>query len=52
MLTSRIKLKGFNIKKKSKNLNKLLQLILEQKNEVIKSLSKIYKYSYKKKKFK
>ena len=49
MLTSRIKLKGFNIKKKSKNLNKLLQLILEQKNEVIKSLSKIYKYSYKKK---
>tara|TARA_B100001057_G_scaffold491026_1_gene580422 strand:+ start:565 stop:1719 length:1155 start_codon:yes stop_codon:yes gene_type:complete len=48
MLTSRIKLKGFNIKKKSKNLNKLFQLILEQKNEVIKSLGKAYKYSYKK----
>jgi len=48
MLTSGIKLKGFAVKKKYKIVNKLFQLLLKQKNEVIKSLGKSYNYSYKK----
>ena len=48
MLTSEIKFKGFGVKKKYKIVNKLFQLLLKQKNEVIKSLGKSYNYSYKK----
>ena len=48
MLTSGIKFKGFGVKKKYKIVNKLFQLLLKQKNEVIKSLGKSYNYSYKK----
>ena len=48
MLTSGIKFKGFDVKKKYKIVNKLFQLLLKQKNEVIKSLGKSYNYSYKK----
>ena len=49
MLTSSIKFKGFKIKKKSKKINRDLNFLLKQKNDVILSLSKNYKYSFSKK---
>ena len=49
MLTSTIKFKGFEVKKKYKIVNKLFKLLLKQKNEVIKSLGEGYNSSYKKK---
>ena len=50
MLTSSIKFKSFKIKKKSKKIEKDFIFLLRQKNDVISSLSKNYKYSFQKKK--
>ena len=50
MLTSSIKFKSFKIKKKSKKIENDLSFLLRQKNDVISSLSKNYKYSFQKKK--
>ena len=50
MLTKSIELKNFNFKKKNKNILNKLKLILKNKSEIIKSLSKNYKDNYKYKK--
>ena len=50
MLTKSIKLKNFKYKKNNKNIFNKLKLILENKSETIKSLSKNYKDNYKYKK--
>ncbi len=52
MFTSHITLKNFNKKKTSINIKKRLKSIISQKNQIIESLSKNYKYSFKKKKLK
>ncbi len=49
MLTSKIFLKNFNLKKKNFNVKKNLILILKEKNSVLESLSNKYKDSYAKK---
>ncbi len=52
MLTSGILLINFNIKKNTKEIKKNLISIIANKNQVVTSLSKNYKNSYKKKKIK
>ena len=49
MLTKNISFKNFLIKKKNLTIKKNLKLILNEKNQVIKSLSKSYKDSFNKK---
>ena len=46
MLTSRIRFKNFNLKSKKTSIKKKLNFLLNEKNEIIKSLSKNYKNSY------
>jgi glucose-6-phosphate isomerase len=46
MLTSRIRFKNFNLKSKNTSIKKKLNFLLNEKNEIIKSLSKNYKNSY------
>jgi glucose-6-phosphate isomerase len=46
MLTSRIRFKNFNLKSKKTSIKKKLSFLLNEKNEIIKSLSKNYKNSY------
>ena len=50
MLTKSIELKNFNYKKNNKNIFNKLKLILNNKSETIRSLSKDYKDNYKYKK--
>ena len=50
MLTKSIELKNFKYKKNNKNIINKLKLILKNKSETIKSLSKNYKDNYKYKK--
>ena len=52
MLTSGIRFKNFRKKITSKKINKILRSIINNKNQVIESLGKNYKYSYKLKKLK
>jgi len=52
MLTKHINFKNFLIKKKNSVVKKNLNLILSEKNQVIFSLSKFYKDSFKKKNIK
>ena len=49
MLTNNINLKNFKILKKNKKITKLLDDLLNEKSEILNSLSKSYKDSYKKK---
>ena len=49
MLTKYINFKNFKLKKLNKKIKKDFQVLLNQNNEVIKSLSLDYKNSYKKK---
>ncbi len=49
MLTRNIDFKNFKIKKKTLNVKKKLKKLLQENNEVIKSLGKTYKNSYNKK---
>ena len=49
MFTKNINFKNFRIKKFNKKILKYLHLILKEKNQVTKSLSTSYKYSYNKK---
>jgi len=49
MLTKNINFNNFRLKKNNKKIKRDLDLILKENNEVIKSLSKNYIYSYKKK---
>jgi glucose-6-phosphate isomerase len=46
MLTKNIKFKNFGLKIKNLNLKKDLQILLSKKNEIFKSLSLSYDYSY------
>ena len=46
MLTSRINFKNFNFKSKNTSIKKKLNFLLNEKNEIIKSLSKNYKNSF------
>jgi len=46
MLTSRINFKNYNFKSKNTSIKKKLNFLLNEKNEIIKSLSKNYKNSY------
>jgi glucose-6-phosphate isomerase len=46
MLTSRIRFKNFNLKSKNTSIKKKLNFLLNEKNEIIKSLSKNYKNSF------
>ena len=50
MLTSRISFKNFKKKKSSINIKKKLKSIFNEKNQIIFSLGKNYKYSFEKKK--
>ena len=52
MFTQNIIFKNFLIKEKKLTVKKNLNLILKEKNEVISSLSKSYKDSFSKKKYK
>jgi glucose-6-phosphate isomerase len=52
MFTTNIKFKNFLIKKKKLNIKNKLKLVLNEKNQVIKSLSKNYKDSFNKKNIK
>ena len=55
MITSKIKFKNFEFKKKVTQINKKLKNILNSSNQIINSLKSDYKYSYSKefiKKFK
>jgi glucose-6-phosphate isomerase len=49
MLTKNIKFKNFLIKNKIKNISKKLKSLLSENNEILKTLSVRYKYSYSKK---
>ena len=49
MLTSNIDFKNFKIKKNTKKVKKILKKLLKEDNEVIRSLRKTYKNSYKRK---
>ena len=49
MLTKNIKFKNFLIKNKKKNISKKLKSLLSENNEILKTLSVRYKYSYSKK---
>ena len=49
MLTQNISFKNFKLKKFSKKIKEDLNLLLKEKNEILKSLSLNYKNSYKKK---
>ena len=49
MLTSGIKLINFKIKKNSKHIRKKFNFIIQNRDEVINSLSRNYKKKYKKK---
>ena len=49
MLTKNIKFKNFLIKNKKKNISKKLKSLLSENNEILKTLSVRYKYSYTKK---
>ena len=49
MFTKNINLKNFKIKKNNNNTQKDLRLLLQEKNDVINSLSLKYKYNYSKK---
>ncbi len=49
MLTKNIDFKNFKSKKVNKKIFSLLQYVLEENNEILKSLQKTYKDSYKKK---
>ena len=49
MLTNNINLKNFKSLKKNKKITKLLDDLLNEKSEILNSLSKSYKDSYKKK---
>ncbi len=49
MLTSNIDFKNFKTKKNTKKLKKILKELLQEENEVIRSLRKIYKNSYNRK---
>ena len=49
MFTKNIDLKNFKIKKNNNNIQKDLRLLLQEKNDVINSLSLKYKYNYSKK---
>ena len=46
MLTSRIRFKNFNLKSKNTSIKKKLNFLLNEKNEIIKSLSNNYKNSF------
>ena len=46
MLTKNISFKNFDLKKKFKNSRKILDKLLKEDNQIIKSLSKNYKYSF------
>ncbi len=46
MLTKNISFKNFDLKKKYKNINKILDKLLKEDNQIIKSLSKKYKYNF------
>ena len=48
MLTTNIDLKNFKIKTKSSKVRQKLNLIIKEKNQLINSLSKNYKYNFKK----
>ena len=52
MFTKNISFKNFSIKKKKSTVKKNLNLILNEKNQVISSLSKSYKDSFNKKNIK
>jgi len=49
MLTKNINLKNFKLKKKNKIIQKDLNILLKENNEILKSLSRDYIYSYNKK---
>ena len=49
MITKNINFKGFKVKKNTKKIKKDFKLLLNEKNELIKSLGPFYKYSYNKK---
>ena len=49
MLTRNIDFKNFKIKKNTQKVKKKLKILLQENNEVIKSLRKTYKNSYNKK---
>ena len=49
MFTKNINLKNFKIKKNNNNTQKDLRLLLQEKNDVINSLSLKYKFNYSKK---
>ena len=49
MVTSNIEFKNFKTKNNTKKIKKILKKILQEDNEVIKSLRKTYKNSYHKK---
>jgi len=49
MLTKDIKLKSFSKTNPKKIIKKKLELIIKENSQLIKSLSKNYKYSFKKK---
>ena len=46
MFTKNISFKSFNLKKKNKNTIKILHNLLKEDNQIIKSLTKNYKYSF------
>ena len=48
MLSKNINFKNFNYKLNNKKNKKELKNILSEKNEILKSLTPAYKYSYKK----
>ena len=49
MLSSNIDFKNFDIKKSTQKIKKKLNIILNEKNQVIRSLSKSYKDNFSKK---
>ena len=49
MLTNNINFKDFKNQKKNKKITKLLSNLLKEKNQILRSLSKSYKDSYRKK---
>ena len=46
MLTNNIDFKNFKIKKNTKKVKKILKILLQENNEIIRSLRKTYKNSY------
>ena len=52
MLTSRISLKNFKVKTKTSKIKKHLISVIKEKNQIIESMSKNYKNSFKKKELK